>query len=124
MADNTTVTAGAGTIIGTDERTINGTAVHVQRVDEQGSNALAISQVTPTTTAATLVAARDTRKQVVFVNRSNVNVWIGPATVTTTNGFILEAGYSDVWTYQGLLQVIIASGTATGVVYCRDEYDS
>jgi hypothetical protein len=124
LADNVAITAGSGTTVGTDERTINSVAVQVQRVDEQGSTAIGTSQVTPTTTAATLIAARDTRKRLVLTNKGNVDCYIGPATVTTSNGIILEVGYTRTLYTTALVQAIIASGTMTGAVHVLEEYDS
>lgn len=124
MADNVAITAGSGTTVGTDERTVNAVAVHVQRVDEQGGTAIANGQVTPTTTAGTLLAARDTRKSVTFVNNGSVDCWIGVATVTTSNGARLPVGASRTLRTTALIQAIIASGTMTGVVDYIEEYDS
>lgn len=124
MADNVAITAGSGTTVGTDERTINSVAVQVQRVNEQGSTAIATAQATVTTTAATLVAARDTRKRLVIRNNSNQDVWIGPATVTTANGFRVYPGESLTLYTTALVQAIIASGTMTGTVETIEEYDS
>lgn len=124
MADNVAISAGTGTTVGTDERTINAVAVQVQRVDEQGSTAIATGQVVPTTTAATLLAARDTRKRVIFVNNGSTDAYIGPATVTTSNGILLPVGASLMLYTTALTQAIIASGTMTGAVHYLEEYDA
>lgn len=124
MADNVSITAGAGTTVATDERTINSVAVQVQRVDEQGSTSIASGQVTPTTTAATLLAARDTRKRMILTNNSSVDVWVGPATVTTANGFKIPVGYTLTLYTTALIQVIISTGTATGGMHYVEEYDA
>ena len=122
MSDNVDITAGSGTHIATDERTINSTAVQVQRVVDQGSTALANGQVAPTSSAATLVAARDTRKRVVLLNTGSVTVWVGIATVTSANGFPLVPGSSLTLYTQALVQAITASGT--GAIAYIEEYDS
>lgn len=122
MADNVAITAGSGTTIGTDERTINSTSVQVQRVDEQGGTAIASGQVAPTGTAGTLLAARDTRKVATFVNRGNQSVFIGPATVTTSNGLELKPGDSIDMFSTALIQAITSSGT--GRVDYLEVYDS
>src|SRR4051812_17527107 len=109
MADNVAVTAGSGTTIGTDERTINAVAVQVQRVDEQGSTSLANGQVTISNTAATIAAARDTRKSLLIVNRQTVPIWVGVATVTTANGLRLDPGDAVVLTTTALVQGITAA---------------
>lgn len=121
-ADNVAVTAGSGTTIGTDERTINSVAVQVQRVDEQAGTAVATGQVAPTNSAATLLAARDTRKTVTFVNQGTVNVYIGPATVTTGNGFLLVPGAGVDINTTALLQAITSSGT--GAIHYVETYDA
>lgn len=124
MADNVPITAGSGTNVGTDERTINSVAVQVQRVDEQGSTAIATSQVTPTTVAGTLIAARDTRKRVILTNNGSTDTFVGPATVTTANGFKLPVGYTLTLYTTALVQAIIASGTMVGAIHILEEYDS
>lgn len=127
MADNVTVDNGGLTDYtpATDERTINAVAVHIQRVGEIGSSAIATSQVTPTSTAATLIAARETRKRVILTNRGNTDCWVGPATVTSSNGHILPAGYSLTLYTTALVQAIIGAGlTMTGAVHILEEYDS
>lgn len=122
MADNVAITAGSGTNIATDERTVNATTVQVQRVDEQGATAIATGQVAPTNSAATLLAARDTRKRVVFLNTGAVTVYIGPATVSAANGFPLVPGSSVTLYMQPLIQAITASGT--GAIAYLEEYDA
>lgn len=124
MADNVAITAGSGTTIATDERTIGGNTVQVQRVNEQGSTAIATGQVVVTTTAATFVAARDTRKRLIIRNNSNQDIWIGPATVTTSNGFRIYVSQTLVLYTTALVQAIIASGTMTGDVDYIEEFDS
>jgi hypothetical protein len=124
MADNVAITAGSGTNIAADERTINSATVAVQRVGEIGSTAVAVARVTPTTTAGTLIAARDTRKRLVITNNSNVTVYVGPATVTTANGYPIPVGYTLTLYTTALVQSIIATGTASADVACVEEYDS
>lgn len=125
MADNVAITAGSGTTVGTDERTINSVVVQVQRVDEQGSTAIATAQVNISNTAATLVAARDTRKRVVIVNRQSTAVFVGPATVTTSNGFQIDPGASLTVYTTALIQGITAAASgASEEVSILEEYDS
>jgi hypothetical protein len=125
MADNVAVTAGSGTTIATDERTINSVAAQVQRVDEQGSTAIASGQTNVTNSAATLIAARDTRKRVIFVNRQLAAVFVGPATVTTANGFQIDPGASLTLYTTALIQGITAAASgATEYVHSVEEYDS
>lgn len=125
MADDVPITAGSGTTIGADERTINSASVKVQRVVSEGGTALATGQVTPTASAATLLAARETRKDVTFYNGTNMVVYIGPATVTTANGFALPPGAGLTIRTTALLQNIVATVTGlTGVVSYVESYDS
>lgn len=125
MADNVLVTAGSGTTISTDERTINAVAVQVQRVDEQGSTSLANAQTNISNAAATLVAARDTRKRVVIVNRQTVPVYLGIATVTTATGFLLNPGDSLTLHTTALVQGITsAASPAADKVHTFEEYDA
>jgi len=122
MADNITLnTMSGGSVTATDERTINSITVHVQRVGELGSLTLANGQVAPTGTAATLLAARETRKRVTFLNAGTVDVYIGIATVTTANGFKLVPGAAMTLYTVVLIQAITASGT--GAIHYLEEYD-
>jgi len=124
MADNVAITAGSGTAVSTDERTINATTVHVQRVNDIGSSAIANGQVNISNSAATLLAARDTRKRVTFVNRMPVAVFIGIATVTTANGFQLDPGAAITLHTTALIQGITAASTSSVYVHYIEEYDA
>lgn len=125
MADNVAVTAGSGTTIGTDERSINSVTVQVQRVDEQGSTAIDAAQTNVTNSAATLVAARDTRKRVVIVNRQVAAIFVGEATVTTANGFQIDPGASLTLHTTALIQAITAAASGAGEkVHTLEEYDT
>jgi len=122
VADNVSITAGSGTTVGTDERTINAVAVQVQRVDEQGATSFAAGQVTVTTSSGTLLAARDTRKAVVFVNRGTTNVHLGTGTVTSSNGFLLAPG--DGVTIRTTAAVNAIATTSSATVHYVEEYDA
>lgn len=125
MADDVAITAGSGTTIGADERTINSVAVKVQRVVVEGGTAIATGQVTPTASAATLLAARETRKDMTFYNGTNMTVYIGPASVTTANGLALIPGAGITIRSTALIQNIVATITGlTGVVSYIETYDS
>lgn len=88
----------------------------------QGAGNIASSQLATSTTAATLVVARPTRRSVTIKNLdTTITVYVGPATVTASNGMPLKAGESISVTWVGLIQVIAASGTPT--VASLDEYD-
>lgn len=124
IADNVAITAGSGTTVGTDERTINSVAVQVQRVDEQGSTAIANGQVSVDTTSGgvTVAAARDTRKSILVRNRGTVTVYVGQGTVSSANGFPLDAGEALMIQTTAAVKAIAASSSAT-VAYI-EEYDS
>lgn len=125
MADNVAISAGTGTTVGADERTINSIPVQVQRVVVEGGTAILTGQVVPTATAATLLAARETRKSVTFLNGTNMTVFIGPATVTTANGFELPAGAGITIPTTALVQVIVATVTGLiGEISYIEAYDS
>lgn len=123
MADNVPITAGSGTNVASDERTIAATTVHVQRVGEIGSATLANGQVVPTTSAATLVAARDTRKRLIIQNVGACTVYVGIATVTTANGFALPPQSTLTLYTTALIQAIIATGSTGANCAYVEEYD-
>lgn len=126
MADNVAITAGSGTTVATDERTINAVAAHVQRVVDQGAGTIANGQTTISNTAANIAAARDTRKRIVIVNQQTVAVYVGIATVTTGNGLRLDSGASVTLYTQAAVQGITAAAyTASGdlKVHYIEEYD-
>ncbi len=122
MADNVAITPGSGAEVAADERSIASVNVKVQRVGVIGGTAIASGQVAPTGTAGTLLAARETRQRVTFVNRGTMSVFIGPATVTTANGLELKPGDSYLMHSTALIQAITSSGT--GAVHYIEEYDS
>jgi hypothetical protein len=125
VADNVAITAGAGTNVAADERTIAAATVQVQRVGEIGGTAVATAQTNISNSAATLVAARDTRKAVTFLNLMSRSVFIGPATVTTANGFELQAGAWITRPTTALIQGITAAASgATEYVMVWEDYDS
>lgn len=117
------ITAGSGTTISTNEETIASVAQHVQRVEVHAPPSMANGQVVPTATAATLVAARDTRVQLTLANHTNMDVFIGIATVTTSNGFKLPPGSGIEIRTGALIQLIVASATGlTGYVSYVETY--
>lgn len=124
MADNVAITAGTGTTIGTDQRTINSVAVQVQRTDEQGSTAIANGQVSVDTTSGgvEVVAARDTRKSVLIRNGGSVAIYVGQGTVSSANGFLLNPGEAITVRTTAQVKAIAASTSAT--TYYLEEYDA
>jgi hypothetical protein len=94
-------------------------------VDPRGSASIASGQVTPTASAATLLAARATRIDVTFINGTNMTVYIGPATVTTGNGLALPPGAGITIRTGALLQNIVSTVTGlTGVVSYLESYNA
>ena len=125
MADNIAVTAGSGTNLATDERTIAATTVHVQRIGEIGATSIASGQVEISSTSATIAAARDTRKRIIIVNRQTVPVFI-ELTTATTSDLRLDPGDSITLYTTGLIAgITTAAYTATGdaKVHYIEEYD-
>jgi hypothetical protein len=126
MADNVAITAGAGTTIGTDERTIASTSVQIQRVDEQGGQSITADDVSVSTTAASAIAARDTRKNVtILASPANTDVvYVGDTTVdaaTPANGFRLDPGAAITLCTTKAVWADAASGTQT--IYYVEVYD-
>lgn len=130
MADNVPITAGSGTNVASDERTIASTTVHVQRVGPLGASAFAADQLSPTSTATSAtVAARETRYRITFVNQGTRSVFIsdratnaGTPATTTAYSVELPVGASLTMTHTAALYIFTASGT--GAVDYWEEYDS
>lgn len=129
MADNVTIPAtGTGTatpVVATDERSIGGSTVQVQRVGEIGSGTLAAAQTTISNSSTAIVAARDTRKRVIIVNRQTVPVFIDGGTATTAD-FRLDPGDSvTLYTTSAINGITTNAYTASGdaKVHSLEEYD-
>jgi hypothetical protein len=115
MADTVAITAGSGTVISTDERTINTTAQHVQRVVLLGGSSIANAHVTVTNSATTIKAATETQHCVTIVNYQTVPIYVGGATVTTSTGFRLDPGASlSLHTTAEVQGITSAAYTAAG----------
>ena len=116
MADNVAITAGSGTTIATDERTIAATSVQIQRVYDMGASTGASGQVTVTNTSTTIRSADDTRKRIVIVNRQTVDIFIDPSGGTaTTSMFRLSPGESiTLYVTSAVTAVTSAAYTASG----------
>jgi len=126
VADNVPVTAGSGTNIATDERTIAATTVQVQRVGEIGSATGATGQVAISNTSAAVAAARDTRKRITIMNRQTVPIFINPGGTATTADMRLEPGDSIVLYSTVAVNAITTSAySAVGdaKVHYIEEYD-
>ena len=123
------ITEGSGLKVGSYTFSEDAATKHLQRVALNSSAGteiiftsatIATGQVAPTGTAGTLIAARTGRKSVTFYNSGAVNVWIGPATVTTANGLLLIPGASYTSYSEALWQAITSSGT--GAIGYAEEY--
>ena len=123
MADNVAVTAGSGTNIATDERTIAATTVHVQRVDEIGASTIVSAVASVTTTSGEEVAARDTRKRITLLAlpTNTANIDIGASGVASGSGFPLAPGAAVTLYTTAAIHADATSGTQS-LAYI-EEYD-
>lgn len=114
MADNVAITAGSGTTVATDERTIASTSVQVQRVAPHGSPNITVGQVSVTNSSGAIAAARDTRHSITLINYQTVAVYIDDATATTS-AFRLDPGASiTLFTGAVINGITSAAYTASG----------
>jgi len=115
MADTVSITAGAGTVISTDERTIATVAQHVQRVSPLGSTTIVSGHVEVSNSHAEIRAATETQHCVTFVNYQTVPIYVGPDGVTTSDGFRLDPGASlTLHTTAAVFALTAAAYTAAG----------
>lgn len=116
MADNVAITAGSGTTIATDERSIASTNVQIQRVYDMGGSSGSSGQTTVTNTSTTIKAADETRKRIILVNRQTVAVFIDPGGGTaTTSNFRLDPGESvTLYVTSAVTGITSAAYTASG----------
>ena len=111
MADNVTL-PGAGVIVGARSRTVNSiSGVEAQLTEELGSAVVYTTQVNVTNSAATLIAAHSDRLRVRITNRQSEPIFVGPATVTTANGYQIDPGDDKVFQTTALLQAITAAAS-------------
>ena len=114
MANNVAITAGSGTTVATDERTIAATSVQVQRVAPHGAPNITVGQVTVTNSNTAIASARDTRHSITITNRQTVAVFIDDATATTS-AFRLDPGDSiTLFTGAVINGITSAAYTASG----------
>lgn len=126
MADNVAITAGSGTNVATDERSIASTTVHIQRVGEIGAGTGATGQTTISNSSTAIAAARETRKRIVIVNRQTVPVFIDPGGTATTGDFRLDPGEGlTLYSTAAINAITNAAYTASGdaKVHYIEEYD-
>ncbi len=77
-----------------------------------GAANMANGQIAATTTPSTLVAARPTRRSVTIKNiNTSISVYVGLATVSSSNGMLLRSGESISVDYVGLIQVVAGSNS-------------
>lgn len=119
MADDFTFKQSDGAVKTARATDVSGGKLAPWRVDAGALN-LVTAQVTAGA-AATLVGARATRKRVTITNTDPTNAaYIGPATVTSANGYKLAAGATVVLTSVGLIQCLAAAGTP--LICVADEF--
>ncbi len=125
MADNVDVTAGSGKTIATDERTIAATTVHLQRVATTGGSSIAADDVSVTTTSGEIIAARETRHNVVILASpgNTDDIYVGPSGVnaaTPSGGFRMQPGSSLTLDTTAAIHGDAVSGTQT--IYYAETY--
>lgn len=123
MADNYVVDEGSGAKkVATDERSIGGDTVHVQRTAEVGSTSLSSGTVSADTTSGgvEVVAARETRRSVLLVNRGTVTVYVGTGSVSSSNASLLPG---EALTLETTAQVKAKAASGSASVDFFDEYD-
>lgn len=87
----------------------------------RGPSSFASGQVSVSTTATTLVASRSGRSSVILLNYGICTVYVGPATVTTSNGIALDPGATLTLSTSALIQGIAPAGF-NGIVHYVEEY--
>lgn len=116
MADNVAITAGSGTTIHTDEKTLASVSGHVQRMTVAAGETLTVKIISQTTTAANALAANDSRiyAQVTAIDG---DIYIGSATgnlVSDTTRRKVRAGMSwETTHYLGAIAIAAVTGTVT-----------
>jgi hypothetical protein len=105
MADGVAVTAGTGTTIGTSERA----AGHIQHVLSLGSESIAATHVTVSSTSTEILAARAGRRRAVITNYQTVPIYVGQDTITTSTGHRLDPGASIVLHSVGIIDGITSA---------------
>jgi len=115
MADNVAVTAGSGTSVGTDERSIGGSTVHVQRVAPHGAPSFTVGQVTVSNTTTSIASTADTRHSITLVNRQLTSIWVANAPASVATGFRLDPGDSlEMFTGAAVHAIASTSYTSSG----------
>lgn len=116
MADNVPITAGAGTTVHTDEKTLGGNSGHVQRMTVAAGESLAVSIISQTTTGADALAANNSRlyAQIFPVDG---DIYIGSSTgnlASDTTRRKVRAGIPwETTHYLGTISIKAVTGTVT-----------
>lgn len=123
MADNVAITAGSGTSIATSDRS----GAHVQHTLALGSESIAATHVTVSSTSTEILAARAGRRRAIITNYQTVPIYVGQDTITTSTGHRLDPGASIVLHSVGVIDGITAAAyTAAGEddkTHVIEEYD-
>lgn len=121
MADNVDISPGSGRTVFGDERTLNGVLGIIQRVGEIGASSIAASSDATVTTTAESVAARETRKRVLFYadEANTANIRVG---ATGAEAFPIPPGFSLALYTTAAVFYESVSGTQT--LYWVEEFDS
>jgi len=115
VADTVSITAGSGTVISTDERTISSTAQHVQRVVPLGGSSIVSGHVTVSNSDTEIRAATETQHELTILNSQTVPVYIGAHTITVATGFRLDPGAAvSIRTTAQVCGITSAAYTAAG----------
>jgi hypothetical protein len=124
MADNISVKDSGG-VARTIRATDNGGVLTPHNIIDQAPGApnVNLTQAATSTTAASLLAARPTRRQVQIKNSdASANIAIGATSgVTTGNGFLLKPGESVTLLTTAQIYAIASAGTPVASI--SESYD-
>jgi hypothetical protein len=116
MADNVAITAGSGTTVHTDEKTLASVSAHVQRVTVAAGETLTVSIISQDGTAADALAANNSRlyAQILPVDG---DIYLGKATgdlSSDTTRRKVRAGIPwETTHYLGKISIKSVTGTVT-----------
>jgi hypothetical protein len=112
MSDNLGITPGSGATLGTDETTISGTAVHVQRVSTGAAPTLGVGNVACSSGSPSVILTANVERKGLVIKALDGTVYLGGSGVTSGTGFKLDTGetFSSV-AFIGAVYGITASGT-------------
>lgn len=91
---------------------------------QSGSASIAATQVNVTNSAATLIAARTSRRRVTVINRQLAAIFVGAPTVTTAVGTQVDPGASLTLYTTALIQAITSAASGgTEKTHVLEEFD-